>query len=551
MGWRTLEDRLVRRPTRKGLDRRAFLGTLAGVAACGSAKGPGTASSDSGSDTGTPDPSGTCLPDAPSASGAIDDVRPSPFAGDPFQLGVASGDPLHDRVILWTRLVVDPIDVVASPAEEADVIWELADSQDFGNVLQQGVFVASPELAHAVHVDVDGLESDTVFWYRFRCGDHTSVVGRTKTLPCPDARPEQARVGFATCQNWMSGFYASHRSMAEAELDLIVFLGDYIYESGTTGAVRDQGASEPFDLTGYRDRHGLYRSDADLQGCHASAPWMAIWDDHEVDNNHAGRITDDADFTARRAAAYQAWYEHMPVRLPAPSAETTSWDIYRYVDLGTLARLILLDGRQHRDAQPCDDEIGAACDEVHDDRTLLGLAQEAWLDAAFEGQSADWVLLANPVVMLPLDLGGVFLNPDQWDGYPTARARLLEAVAAWAPGRTIAFTGDIHAAGVGAVPGTPSVYESTPAVAELIVPATSSRVTLDLADTVGPLLANQAHIEWWDWSVNGWMEAVVTESGVEAIFHLVDDVADPASDVRAARRWKVVPGDLRPVDLDA
>mgnify|MGYP000155924188 CR=1 FL=1 len=553
MGRRTLEDRLLGRPRPRGLHRRAFLGTLAGVAACGTtSKGKGSDSSgETGLDTGEPDLDGTCEPGTPTAAGSIEDVRPSPFSDNPFQLGVASGDPLFDRVILWTRLVADPTDVAASPADEADVIWEVADSQDFGNILQQGVFVASAALAHAVHVDVDGLEADTVYWYRFRCGDHTSAVGRTKTLPCPDARPESARIGFATCQNWMSGFYASHRSMAEAELDLIVFLGDYIYESGTTGAVRDHGAPEPFDLDGYRDRHGLYRSDADLQASHASAPWMPIWDDHEVDNNHAGRVTDDTDFAARRAAAYQAWYEHMPVRLPVPSAGDTAWDIHRHVDFGTLARVILLDGRQYRDEQPCNDDIGAACDEVHDDRTLLGVDQEAWVDSAFEGQAADWVVVGNPVVMLPLDLGGVFLNPDQWDGYPTARARFLDAVAAWAPGRTVVFTGDIHAAGVGVVPEDPTVYESTPAIAEFIVPATSSRVTYDLADTVGPLLANQAHIEWWDWSVNGWTEAIVTAAGLEAVYHLVNDVTDAASDVQAARRWRVVPGDLRPVDLDA
>ena len=551
MGRRTLHDRLLTGRQRSlKLHRRALLGSLAGLAACAGNK-TGDSGRDGSGDTGTLDPDGTCSPGSPTAEGAIDDLRPSPFSADPFQLGVASGDPLFDRVILWTRLVTDPTDVAASPADEADVIWEVSSSEDFAAIVQQGAVTASAELAHSVHVDVDGLEPDTVYWYRFRCGEHTSAVGRTKTLPCPDARPESARIGFATCQNWMSGFYASHRAMAEAQLDLIVFLGDYIYEGGTTGPVRDHGAPEPFDLEGYRNRHALYRSDADLQASHASAPWMPIWDDHEVDNNHAGRVTDDADFVARRLAAYQAWYEHMPVRLARPTAEDSQWDIHRYVDFGTLARLLLLDGRQYRDLQPCDDEIGATCDEVSEDRTMLGVEQEAWVDDAFQGQSADWVIVGNPVVMLPLDLGGVFLNPDQWDGYPTARQRFLDAVAAWAPGRTVVFTGDIHAAGAGAVPEDPAVYESTPAIAEFVVPATSSRVTIDLADVVGPLLANQAHIDWWDWTVNGWTEAVVTESGVQALFHLVDDVTDPASDVQVARRWQVVPGDLRPVDLGA
>ena len=552
MGRRSLTDRLTGTPVLRRLDRRAFLRGAGGAAAVGCA-GSSRKGRESGTqpETGEPwiDPAGSCGPGTPTAGGDPSAAGACPFPADPFGLGVASGDPLHDRVVLWTRLVVDPTDVAASPDDAADVVWELAADPDFESILQEGLVVARAEGAHAVHVDVDGLESETEYWFRFRCGSFESPVGRARTLPCPDALPEVVRLGFATCQNWLSGFYASHRSLAEAQLDLVVFLGDYIYEAGDVGAVRDHGAPECTDLEGYRNRHGLYRSDPDLQAAHASAPWVAIWDDHEVDNNAAGAATDDAAFAERRRVAYQAWYEHMPVR-QAP-AEDGGLRIHRHLDLGTLARLVLLDGRQHRDLQPCDDVIGSACDEVSEDRTLLGAEQEAWLETTLAGQSADWVLVANPVVMLPIDLGGVFLNPDQWDGYPTARARFLESVAAHASGRTVLFTGDIHAAGAGVVPAAPADYESAPAIAELVVPPTSSRVTLELAGSVGPLLATQAHIEWWDWTVNGWTEAVVRPEGIEAIYWLVDDVTDPASEVRAARRWQVTPGALRPVDLDA
>ena len=294
-----------------------------------------------------------------------------------------------------------------------------------------------------------------------------------------------------------------------------------------TGSVRDHGAPECIDLEAYRNRHGLYRSDADLQAAHQSAPWMPIWDDHEVDNNSVGGASDDGDFAARRAAAYQAWYEHMPVRR-APAADG-SLQIYRAVDFGSLARVVLLDGRQYRDIQPCDDEIGATCDEVDDERSFLGAEQEAWVRSVFEESASAWMVVANPVVMLPLDLGGTFLNPDQWDGYPRARARFMDTVAANAPGRTVLFTGDIHAAGVGVVRGVPSVYDGPAAISEVVVPATSSRFENDLADTAGALLSMQEHIGWWDWSVNGWTQATISADGIDIAFWLVDDVTDPAS----------------------
>jgi alkaline phosphatase D len=565
MGRRTLLDRWSPSPSPSRVTRRDVLGGLGGVVAVGCASGNGgskTGGGDSGdgldsADSGEElpdgdsgewtDPDGTCSPDSPTAEGDTSGARPSPFPANPFLLGVASGDPLHDRVVLWTRLVVEPTDVAASPSEPADVVWQLFSDAEGTDLLQEGMVETTADMGHSVHVDVDGLESATEYWYRFRCGDHESPLGRTRTLPCADALVDRVRIGFATCQNWLSGFYASHRSLAEAEVDLVVFLGDYIYESGNTGAVRDHGAPECVDLEGYRNRHALYRSDPDLQAAHHSAPWMPIWDDHEVDNNSVGAATDDDAFAARRRAAYQAWYEHMPVR-ERPESDG-SLRIYRSVDFGGLARIVLLDGRQYRDPQPCGDDIGAACEEVGDERTFLGDTQEAWLDDTLRESSASWVLVANPVVMLPIDLGGAFLNPDQWDGYPRARERFLQSVADHAAGRTVLFTGDIHAAGIGYVPEVPSEYESTPAIAEVVVPATSSRFTHDLADTASALLASQPHIGFWDWTVNGWAEAVVGPDGIDVQYWLVDDATNPASEVRGVRRWRIEPDNLLPVEV--
>lgn len=547
MGRRTLLDRLTPPQPRRGIGRRQFLAGMGGAGAVACAAGGGGKPGESGdpTDTGTPiDPDGTCGPGTPSAAGEVPDTLENPFSDNPFGLGVASGDPLHDRVILWTRLIVEATDTALSPAQGADVHWQVATDADFSEVVQEGVVRAEPEAGHSVHIDVDGLEADAIYWYRFVCGDFESPVGRTRTLPCPDARPERFRIAFAVCQNWQSGFYASYRHMAEAQVDLVVFLGDYIYEAGETGPVRDHGAPECIDLEGYRNRHGLYRSDPDLQAAHASAPWMPIWDDHEVDNNSVGSALDDPTMAQRRADAYQAWYEHMPVR-QAPQADG-SLPIHRSVDVGTLARVVLLDGRQHRDEQPCGDDIGASCPEVEEDRSLLGAEQEAWLEQTLAEQDATWVVVANPVVMLPIDLGGTFLNPDQWDGYALARKRVLDAVSAHAAGRVVLFTGDIHAAGVGWVPEDPAVYDGPPAIAEVVVPPISSRVTDELAGTIGGLLAAQAHIEWWDWTVNGWTEAELTEAGMTTTFWIADDVTDAASDLRAVRTWQLTAGDPQP-----
>lgn len=228
---RDLSERFVIRPPELG--RRQFLGLAVGaLAACRSRHGSDTA------DTATPDRSGTCGPGAPSVAGDPSGVADPGLATDPFTLGVASGDPMSDRVILWTRLAVDPLDATAMGEADVELIWEISSDPDLAEILQTGVATAAASLAHSVHVDVDGLDPDTVYWYRFRIGDWRSPIGRTRTLPCADASPTSIRLGFATCQRYTDGYYAAHRDLAEQEVDLVVFLGDYIYESGSTG-IRD------------------------------------------------------------------------------------------------------------------------------------------------------------------------------------------------------------------------------------------------------------------------------------------------------------------------
>ncbi|MEC7948529.1 MAG: alkaline phosphatase D family protein [Myxococcota bacterium] len=536
-------------PPSAPLARRRFL--QLGVGAVGvAASGCGGDKPDGGAaDSGLPDPAGSCGPDVPTAAGDASGAREGPFERDPFGLGVASGDPMSDRVVLWTRLVVEPTDAAATPTETVDVVWEVASGEDFASVLQTGLVQTDASVGHSVHVDVDGLEPETEYFYRFRVGEFHSPVGRTRTLPCRDARPSSLRIGFTTCQNFMSGWYVVQRDMASQKLDLVIGLGDYIYESGRSGSVRDHGADEPVDLEGYRNRYGLYKSDADLQAMHASAPYLPIWDDHEVDNNHAGesgRAQGASSWAARRAAAYRAWWEHMPVRGPAPTADALA--IHRELRVGDLAQIILLDGRQHRDPQPCGDRIGSRCPETDDDRTLLGLEQEAWLEERLRAGATRWVLLANPVVMLPMDFGGVFLNPDQWDGYPQARQRLMDAVAASALGETVVFTGDIHASGVGYVPVDPFDPTTPPAISEFIVPAATSGVSDESIAAVGGILGAQPHISWWDFVEKGWVLAELERDRLVARYRLAEDVTDPASAVVERRAWTVDAGSPGPVE---
>lgn len=252
------------------------------------------------------------------------------LAVDPFTLGVASGHPTPDAVILWTCLATDPLSGGAMPAERFDVHWEVATDDTFAKVVASGSAAAVPGLAHSVHADATGLDSDTWYAYRFVLGQYTSPTGRTRTLPAPDSSPQRLRIGVSSCQHWETGHYAAHDHLADEDLDLFIFLGDYIYENGPrddlfdspTGIQRRRTSGEIRDLDAYRNRYSLYRTDPQLQRHHATRPWLITWDDHEVENNYAGPFPDNAtssaEFLVRRADAYQAWYEHMPVRLDPP-----------------------------------------------------------------------------------------------------------------------------------------------------------------------------------------------------------------------------------------
>jgi alkaline phosphatase D len=384
---------------------------------------------------------------------------PTGFASNPFMLGVASGYPLPDGVVLWTRLAPEPLGADGGMSKApVTVDWDVASDERFERIVRTGRASAVAASAHAVHVEVEGLEPDRWYWYRFRAGDAVSPVGRTKTVPAPGAMPDRLRFAFASCQHYEQGFFAAYRHMVADDLDLVVHLGDYIYESSWgRDHVRKHNGPEPVTLDDYRARHALYRTDPDLQAAHAAYPWLVTWDDHEVENDYADDRSENLDgrewFLQRRAAAYQAYYEHMPVRRTAAPAGP-HMRLYARVAYGDLATFHVLDDRQHRTHQACPrpgrggssvvEECAARLDPQ---RTMLGEAQEGWLMAGLERSRARWNVLAQQTLMAQLDrkIGpGQSFWTDAWDGYPAARRRLLDFLARRKVANPLVIGGDIH-----------------------------------------------------------------------------------------------------------
>ena len=370
---------------------------------------------------------------------------------DPFTLGVASGDPLPDGVVLWTRLAPEPLvadGLGGMTGHVVPVVWEVAEDPRFRHVVKRGVERATPELGHAVHAEVHGLRSDREYYYRFRTGGAVSPVGRTRTAPSALARPRELAFAFVSCSNYPTGYFTAYQHLATEDLDLVVHLGDYIYEgpaAGTLGRAH-LPAAEIFSLADYRVRHAQYKTDADLQLAHARFPWAVTWDDHEVENNYADEISEDAaqdpeSFLRRRAAAYQAYYEHMPLRRSAVP-RGADMRIYRRLRYGRLAEFNLLDGRQYRSDQVTDQ---AALDDPA--RSMLGAEQERWLIDGLSHSAGTWNIVAQQTVMAKADRDpgpGELLPNDNWNGYEPARQRLFDGVVQRRVENMVVITGDAH-----------------------------------------------------------------------------------------------------------
>ncbi|MHB9861747.1 alkaline phosphatase D family protein [Streptomyces sp. YIM S03343] len=468
----------------------------------------------------------------------------TPLPDGVFSLGVASGDPLPDGIVLWTRLAPDPLNGGGMPDEPVAVEWELAEDERFRRAVRRGTATALPEYGHSVHVDVRGLRPDRTYWYRFRVSGQLSPAGRTRTAPHPHRRGGTLRVALASCQNWQNGWFTPYADMLAQDPDVVLFVGDYIYESkpASTGPRRHEGGDEPYTLVQYRNCYAQYHTDPDLAAMHASAPWVVTFDDHEVDNDFAGEVPQDPAkqshdaFVARLTAAYQAYYEHMPVRAAAVP-DGPHIQMYRRLDFGRLARLNVLDTRQFRTDQAAT-QAGAEDPSM----TLLGAAQKQWLLDGMHRSPARWNLVASQIMMAETDLKigeGKLWYYDAWDGYQTERNALLAEFATVC--NPVVLSGDRHLTMISDLKTDYADPGSDVVGAEFVGTSISSNGDQDQAAFHAewdPRMPDNPHWKLID-AHRGYHLFDIAQGGIDARVRVVDTVLAPTSTASTLARLRV------------
>ncbi len=468
---------------------------------------------------------------------------------DPFTLGVASGEPGGDGFVIWTRLAPDG----ATLAGPVAVDWVVAEDEKLTRIAAQGRFTATAEDAHSVHVEVRSLLPDRWYWYRFTAGGAASPVGRTRTMPVPGVGMQRLTVALTSCQRWEQGYYAAWRDVAALGHDLVLFTGDYIYErTAQRGVVRQTTLTEAVDLAGYRARYMLCKRDPQLQAAHAACPWIVTWDDHEVANDYAGSVSetraDPVQFRLRRAAAYRAFWEHMPLS-PFRRPVGPDMSLYRAFAFGDLAAIQVLDGRQYRDAQPCPrpgragSRVAAAaeCPDLDDPaRTMLGPPQEQWLAAQLRRSTTRWNLVTQQTLVSPFNRGTAAAPrwwTDGWDGYPAARDRLLADIAASGAANPLILGGDMHAFFIADAARRPG----GPVVAAEVVGGAISSLGEPMSAWARHLPVNP-QLRFVDPEHRGYARIVLTRGGADITLRSVTDIASAASPVTDLARFRVEAG---------
>ena len=514
-------------------------------------------------------------------------VAARPAGPKVFAHGVASGDPLPDRVILWTRVTPEP---AAKPGSgrgaPASVRWEMSPSGDFASIAASGTVTAGPESDHTVKVDAAGLAPGTSYHFRFRVLDGpaagaVSPVGRTRTAPAADAQLRRVRLGVVSCSNWEAGYFGAYRELARrSDVDAVVHLGDYIYEygageyTGKQGAVRKHSpANDIVSLADYRIRHAQYKTDPDLQAAHAAHPFIVTWDDHETaDNSYRGGAENhdrrtQGPWPQRKANADQAYYEWMPVR---PQVSDAGRHLYRRLRYGTLLELSMLDLRTYRDVQPSStsQQIDSSSSSI------TGRAQMQWLTGGLATSPTTWQIIGNsvmitPFVLPPLDperlkiiteltglpSNGVSANSDAWEGYSADRNRLLGAIDAAGKKNTVFITGDIHMSWACEVPRQTVGRGTGGNVAtEFVVTSVTSN---NLDDMLGvpeqalgtpasaALMAANPNTRWVETDSHGYSVLTVTPRAAQMDWYFVADRAARRSPFRHAQSWRVDAGTRR------
>jgi alkaline phosphatase D len=476
-----------------------------------------------------------------------------PVPADPFGLGVASGEPSPDGVVLWTRLAPNPLSPDGHggmPRQTFTVRWEVALDERFSRVVKRGQAIASPELAHAVHPEVRGLQPGREYFYRFRAGDQLSPTGRTKTAPAPHALAAELRFAFASCQAWYHGYFTAYEHMAAEDLDLVLFLGDYIYEYAINSSnLWREGVTVPSEhdatvetLEQYRLRYSLFKSDPQLQAIHARAPWVVTTDDHEVENNYADDVSSTgiapADFLRRRAVAYRAFYENIPLRsVNRPSGPDLP--LYRRLRYGRLAQFDVLDTRQYRDPFPCDAETGDCPERKDPARSILGEPQERWLYDGFGRSDAVWNVLANQIVMAQIDrdLGaGETYSTEQWDGFPANRDRLFDAFVRHRIANPVVLTGDIHRGVAAELKADFFNPDSRTVGVELVCTSIGSNGDGADSDSLEPIWLGQPHVKLYN-ARRGYVSCTMRPSELVSEFKVLPYVQRPGAPISTLARF--------------
>lgn len=496
---------------------------------------------------------GLLLATASPSVGALASTPMRPAGDAPFTLGVASGEPSRDGFVLWTRLATDPVtaDGLGGMGDRTTTVeWQVATDEAFTKVVASGTATTGAPQGHSVHVEVDNLPPNTWFYYRFRALGVVSPVGRTRTAPEASSN-QPAKIAVASCSQWEHGWFSAYRDIAEQQPDLVVHLGDYIYEHGPllypvlSGRVRSMVGGETFNLADYRRRYALYRTDPDLQRAHAAAPWVTVFDDHEVDNDWAadhhevwGPIHA---FLERRAAAFQAYYENMPLRL-RQKPRGPHMELFRRIAWGQLFTLHMLDTRQYRDVQVC--RWSGPCDEASDPkRTILGEAQEKWLREGYAQNPATWQILGNQVMFAPYDQDsgpGVNQNMDAWDGYVASRRRVVEGWKAASVTNPVVLTGDYHKAFAFDIPDVDTPKESIGV--EVVATSITSEGVGD--DSVKYSDSQNPHLRMFQ-SQRGYSMLTVGSSSMDVAYRTVSDVRKASAALRTSAKLTVRAGERR------
>ncbi|PZE19880.1 alkaline phosphatase D family protein [Paenibacillus xerothermodurans] len=487
-----------------------------------------------------------------SLQGSVVDAAPK-FTAYPFTLGVASGDPWPESVVLWTRLAPDPMNGGGMLDKDVPVKWEVALDDNFRKVVREGAAFARAQLGHSVHVEVDGLRPNQVYYYRFQAGKEISPTGRTKTLPTYGSRVEKMTFAFASCQNYPTGYFTPYRHMAADDLDMVFHLGDYIYEGPgpkpETPSPRYHNGPEIITLDDYRKRYALYKSDSDLQAAHAKFPWVVAMDDHEIENNHAGLIPEANQpiepFLARKAAAFQAYYENMPLRSSSlPSGFTMQ--LYRQFYYGDLANVHVLDTRQFRDDQASGDGSKPPTPESTSvERSILGEEQEQWLLSGLNQSQAQWNIIPQQVFFCKRDFrigDGEQFSMDGWDGYSANRDRIINFAEQKNLSNLVILTGDVHSNWACDIKADFNDPDSQILGAEFVgTSITSGGDGFDITDAQQAILAENPHIKFYN-SQRGYVRCTATHEKFQADYLVVPFVTRPGADISTRASYMMEKG---------